>query len=119
MTDTLPPLMTDEDRLKAIDSAQALGSARNWGMHEKLIYLTELIESHVRQQFADAIAAEREACAKLCEENTVVTQLRGGRKLLEPRYRDDGHRCDGDAYAEAIRSRGQPHQASNEPELDL
>jgi len=116
MTDTMPPLMTEEDRLKAIDTTQALGSARDWGMHEKLMYLTDLIESHVRQQFADAISAEREACAKLCEE--IVTYPAGHRGQFEG-YGNVRQTRSGEECAAAIRSRGQPPQASNEPELDL
>ena len=51
-------------------------------------------------------AAEREACAKVCEDNEVCIHLKGG-KSLHPRFKDNGSGCDGDVYAAAIRARGQ------------
>lgn len=58
------------------------------------------------QDVQEAILAEREACAKVCEDNEVCIHLKGG-KSLHPRFKDSGSGCDGDVYAAAIRARGE------------
>jgi len=61
----------------------------------------------IAQVVTDAIAAEREACAKLCDEEA------------EAAWGCTEEQCTAEHLANAIRSRGHPPQASNEPELDL
>lgn len=97
MKDTLPPMMTDADITSVFE---AMESARDkpW-----FIRYGRAIEYHVRQQYADAVAVEREACAKLCEE--IVTYPAGHRGQWEGYGPVRGTRS-GEECAEAIRSRG-------------
>ena len=85
--------MNREDIIRMAQECQLIGMRP----HLDGIYQESL------ERFATLVAAaEREACAKVCEDNEVCIHLKGG-KSLHPRFKDSGSGCDGDVYAAAIR----------------
>lgn len=69
-------------------------------------YATHL--RRIADAVARAIANEREACAELCENNTVVTTAHRGKTLMPDHSKECGAVHEGMIYAAAIRARATP-----------
>jgi hypothetical protein len=72
--------------------------------------MTKRIPPFIRRLVHDVILIEREACAKLCEENVVGLTRREGisAAILYPFYdKESGGKHEGMTYAKAIRERGE------------